>query len=360
MLTTRHTQLDHSAPAVARIGPASDEPGIRRIVDEPTRPRLVDTDRLGKFGDAETRMLGEHTEHAVAREANMPEVTRMFVAACAMVCVATPTPMLTRGTLRASQPAQIGEGGIDAFSVCGGVADLTFGIHVCHHTFTCRDTCKCWARHQDHLSRQSEQQTLKGLEHMTNHNHDTNNRHERPLGHLAAVVSHRSRGAIHTALTEAGISRRDLRLLAVLEREPQTAEALEERRAARRERHPGGEHGERSEHGQKRHGGFRSGIHAGHGGHKRRARDEQGSDRAGRGIRHRMTLTEKLNDLTTRGLITAHTDGTLRVTEQGAALRESGRANLAAIKERSTAGISENDLETTRRTLAALAQNLAS
>lgn len=187
---------------------------------------------------------------------------------------------------------------------------------------------------------------------MTNHNNDKNNHLDRPLGHLAAVVSHRSRGAIHSALTEAGISRRDLRLLAVLEREPQTAEALEERRAARRERHSGGEHGE---HGHKRHGGF----HGGRAGHKRRAHGEHGSDQAGRGIRHRMTLTEKLDDLTTRGLIAADADGTLRVTEQGTALRQSGRERLAAVKERSTAGISESDLETTRRTLQALASNLA-
>lgn len=188
---------------------------------------------------------------------------------------------------------------------------------------------------------------------MTNHNNDKN-RFERPLGHLAAVVSHRSRGAIHAALAEADISRRDLRLLAVLEREPQTAEALEERRAARRERHSGGEHGE---HSRKRHGGFH-GRRRGHG--KRRSHDEQGSNQAGSDIRRRMTLSEKLDDLTTRGLIAADADGTLRVTEQGAALRQSGRASLAALKERSTAGISEGDLETTRRTLQTLASNLAS
>ncbi|MBX3094592.1 MAG: hypothetical protein KF680_08680 [Cryobacterium sp.] len=72
-----------------------------------------------------------------------------------------------------------------------------------------------------------------------------------------------------------------------------------------------------------------------------------------------MTLAEKLDDLTARGLIAADADGTLRVTDQGTALRESGRASLAAVKERSTAGISESDLETTRRTLQTLASNLA-
>src|SRR5690606_36236381 len=110
--------------------------------------------------------------------------------------------------------------------------------------------------------------------------------------------------------------------------------------------------GEHGEHGRKRRGGFHGARRHGHG--KGRSHDEQGSDQAGGGgIRHRMTLTEKVSELTTRGLIAADTDGTLRVTDQGSELRRLGRERLVAVKERSTAGVSESDLETTRRTLEA-------
>src|SRR5690554_3793326 len=88
------------------------------------------------------------------------------------------------------------------------------------------------------VSANHDRTTLRKAGHMTthnnthtDHNHDHHEGHEkahreRPLGHLAAVVSHRTRAAIRSALADAGTSRRDLRLLSVLEREPQTAEAL--------------------------------------------------------------------------------------------------------------------------------------
>lgn len=193
----------------------------------------------------------------------------------------------------------------------------------------------------------------KGFCHMTKHNHNNNLRPERPLGHLAAVVSHCSRGAVHTALAEAGISRRDLRLLGVLEREPQTAEALAERRARRMD--------ERKQRYESGHDGRGHRGRRGHGGHRMRAKlHERLHDSGGAvGSRRRPTLEGKLADLEERGLIARGADGILSVTVQGAALRQTGRDSLAAVKERSIAGISEADLETTRRTLQALAHNLA-
>ena len=74
---------------------------------------------------------------------------------------------------------------------------------------------------------------------MTTHNntHDTESfeHRERPIGFLAAAVSRRTRHAVRSALADAGVSHRDLRLLTIIDREPQTAQELAERRARRRE-----------------------------------------------------------------------------------------------------------------------------
>lgn len=180
---------------------------------------------------------------------------------------------------------------------------------------------------------------------MTTHNsthkdHNNKAHRERPLGHLAAVVSHRTRSALRSALADAGISRRDLRLLAVLEREPQTAEALAEHRARRMKRHgygPEGEHRhERGNESKRRHAGGRE-----------------------NGRHNHVHLADRVGDLEARGLISKDASGILSVTESGAEVRRTGRETLTALKERTTAGISEGDLETTRRTLTALAENLA-
>ena len=193
----------------------------------------------------------------------------------------------------------------------------------------------------------------------TDHNNDHHDGHEkthreRPLGHLAAVVSHRTRAAIRSALADAGISRRDLRLLSVLEREPQTAEALAERRAKRQE------HGHDGRPGRGYGRGRRGGHHRGRGsGHESEREHRAGHDEGGRGHRKHVHLADRLADLETRGLISTGASGILSVTELGSETRRTGRETLTALKERSTAGISEGDLETTRRTPTALAQNLA-
>ncbi|HRN30395.1 MAG TPA: hypothetical protein PK890_11945, partial [Terrimesophilobacter sp.] len=135
----------------------------------------------------------------------------------------------------------------------------------------------------------------------------------------------------------------DLRLLAVLEREPQTAAALAERRIRRME-----------ELKARTAGRVGRGHRMRHKGHKW---SEGFSGEAG--ARRRPTLEGKLADLEERGLIAKDANGTLSVTEQGAAVLAAGREALAALKERSTAGIPDADLETTRRTLRALAHNLA-
>ena len=187
---------------------------------------------------------------------------------------------------------------------------------------------------------------------MTKHNHNNNLRPERSLCHLAAVVSRRSRDAAHSALAEAGISRSDLRLLAVLDRDPQTAESLAERRARRMD--------ERKQRHESSDGGRAHRGHRARRGHGMRAKLHERLHDSGHAAdsRRRPTLEGKLADLDERGLISRDADGILSVTDQGAALRQSGRVALAAVKERSIAGISEADLETTRRTLHALAHNL--
>lgn len=183
----------------------------------------------------------------------------------------------------------------------------------------------------------------------TQDNTDNQNPRELSLGHLAAAVSHRTRAAIRAGLDEAGASRRDLRLLAVLEREPQTADALAERRTRRMEER------------KARFAGHDGHEHRGRRGHRMRRKWHAASEGlAGKaGARRRPTLEGKLADLEDRGLIAKGADGVLSLTEQGAALRIAGREALAALKERSTAGIPETDLETTRRTLRTLAHNLA-
>lgn len=174
---------------------------------------------------------------------------------------------------------------------------------------------------------------------------ETGARRERPLGHLAAVVSHHTRAAMKAALAEAGVSRRDLRLLAVIEREPQTAEALAERRKRRAGHGHLEAHAGHGRNGQRRHG------HSG---------DGHYGDRGHHGGSHKhVHLSDRLARLVEQGLLSRDASGILSITERGAEVRRAAREALAALRERSRVGISDADLETTRRTLAALAKNLA-
>lgn len=174
---------------------------------------------------------------------------------------------------------------------------------------------------------------------------DMGTRRERPLGHLAAVVSHHTRAAMKAALAEAGVSRRDVRLLAVIERKPQTAEALAERRRRR------------AVHGHPE-------VHAGHGRNGHRWRGHYGNGHYGGrghqgGSHNHVHFSDRLARLEEQGLLSRDASGILSITERGAEVRRAAREALAALKECSRVGISDADLETTRRTLAALAENLA-
>ena len=192
---------------------------------------------------------------------------------------------------------------------------------------------------------------------MTSQEHTTNDTHrERPLGHLAAAVARRTRRAVRAALADAGISHRDLRLLAAIDREPQTVDALTERRARREigRRHRHGAQGHTGHHGRDSHA-----MHHDHGvhGHGDSARCAPG---ARDGHRHgRVSLEGRLAHLEERGLVATDASGILTLTEAGTALRHTARETLAAVKERYSAGVPDADLETTRRTLRTIAHNLA-
>src|SRR5690606_36620467 len=61
-------QFDDAAATIARDRGAANEPRVDRVIDEPTRPSLRDTDRLGDLDHAQPGALRENSEHAVTGE----------------------------------------------------------------------------------------------------------------------------------------------------------------------------------------------------------------------------------------------------------------------------------------------------
>lgn len=157
----------------------------------------------------------------------------------------------------------------------------------------------------------------------------------KPLGFWLAVVEHRTHAAMRSAFADQGVTRREWRLLNLIQNGPAT---LEELKAAMPPRGRG-----RKIRGDRTHDGRRE-AHAG-----------ETSDRPGRKVRR--STKDVIDGLVQRGWV-SDDEGRLSLTEDGARAKDELSERVSAVRSTAGTGITDADYATTLATLEAMARNL--